>query len=103
MSRADKLVPMGKLLNMIETAGYKVEYHYEDLVFIDNTSMMFRFDLEDYETVHVHFNKECTTKAKDQLTPFLMKIAKEEKLKLEVSGNFAVNQKEGSEELEITF
>lgn len=103
MSKADKLVPMGKLLNVIETAGYKVEYHYEDLVFIDNTSMLFRFDLEDYETVHLHFNTESTEISREQLTPFLMNIAKEEKLKLAVSSNFSVSQKEGTEELQITF
>lgn len=103
MSKADKLVPMGKLLNVIETAGYKVEYHYEDLVFIDNTSMMFRFDLEDYETVHMHFNQECNLTAREKLTPFLMHIAKDEKLKLAVSSDFSVSQKEGTEELQITF
>ena len=103
MSKADKLVPMGKLLNVIETAGYKVEYHYDDLVFIDNTSMMFRFDLEDYETVYLHFNEDCTITAREQLTPFIMKIANEEKLKLVVSSNFSVSQKEGTEELQISF
>ena len=103
MSRADKLVPMGKLLNVIETAGYKVEYHYDDLVFIDNTSIMFRFDLEDYETVHLHFNQECTVTAREKLTPFLMNIAKKERLKLAASTNFSVSQKEGTEELQITF
>jgi hypothetical protein len=103
MSRADKLVPMGKLLNVIETAGFKVEYHYDDLVFIDNTSLMFRFDLEDFETVYLHFNQECAPQAKAQLTPFLMDIAKEETLKLEVSSDFSLSQKEGKEELEVLF
>lgn len=103
MSRVDKLVPMGKLLNVIETAGYKLEYHYEDLVFIDNTSLIFRFNLEDYETVFLHFNNECTLQAKEQLIPFLMNIAKDEQLKLELASNFSISQKEGAEELQIEF
>ena len=103
MSKADKLVPIGKLLNVIETAGYKLKYHYEDLVFIDNTSLMFRFDLDDYETVHLHFNHDCAISAREKLTPFLMNLASKEKLKLAVSSNFSVRQKEGSEELQISF
>lgn len=98
-----KLVPMGKLLNLIESAGYKMEYHFDDLVFIDNTSLLFRFDLTDYETVYLHFNRQCDTIAQVKLTPFLMKIAGDESLKLEVSSNFKLEQKEGTEEIQVLF
>jgi hypothetical protein len=98
-----KLVPMGKLLNVIETAGYKMEYHYGDLVFIDNTSLLFRFDLEDYETVYLHFNTECNVAAVVKLVPFLMGIAKEESLALKLGTDFTLKQKEGTEEIEVVF
>jgi hypothetical protein len=103
MKNEIKLVPMGKLLNLIESAGYKMEYHFDDLVFIDNTSLLFRFDLIDYETVYLHFNSECDTIAKAKLKPFLMKIAGEESLKLQVSSNFKLAQKERTEEIEVLF
>lgn len=103
MSRTDKLVPMGKLLNVIETAGYQLEYHYEDLVFINNASFIFRFDLADYETVYLHFNHECTPGAREQLTPFIKGIATDEHLNLEISSNFSVSQEAGTEELTIQF
>ncbi|MFA9388924.1 MAG: hypothetical protein ACERKD_03905 [Prolixibacteraceae bacterium] len=103
MSKATRLVPMGKLLNLIETAGYKMEYHYDDLVFIDNTSILFRFNLIDFETVYLHFNMECATTAREKLIPFLMNIANDEKLKLERANNFSLSQKEGTEEIEIKF
>jgi hypothetical protein len=98
-----KLVPMGKLLNLIETAGFKMEYHFDDLVFIDNTSLLFRFDLEDYETVYLHFNHECDTVAKAKLIPFLVKIAQEELLQLKLASDFTLRQKEGAEEVEVVF
>lgn len=103
MSRANKLVPMGKLLNVIETAGYKLVYHYNEFVFIDNTSLMFRFNLEDTETVYLHFNDECTAEARENLTPFLLNIAKDEGLKLKISSFVSLIQKEGTEEIEIKF
>jgi hypothetical protein len=96
-----RLVPMGKLLNLIESAGFKLEYHFDDLVFIDNTSLLFRFDLVDYETVYLHFNTECDAMAKAKLIPFLMKIAQEELLQLEIASDFKLRQKEGKEELEV--
>jgi hypothetical protein len=98
-----RLVPMGKLLNLIETAGYKMEYHFDDLVFIDNTSLLFRFDLEDYETVYLHFNNECNPSAKAKLIVFLLKIAIEESLKLSLSGSFSLQPKEGKEEFQVIF
>jgi hypothetical protein len=103
MSNEIKLVPMGKLLNLIETAGYKMEYHFDDLVFIDNTSLLFRFDLEDYETVYLHFNTECNTISKAKLTVFLLKLAIEESIKLRLSSNFILQPKEGKEEFQVLF
>jgi hypothetical protein len=103
MKNGMKLVPMGKLLNLIETAGYKMEYHFDDLVFIDNTSLLFRFDLVDYETVYLHFNTECEEMAKAKLIPFLMKLAQEESLALKLGNNFALKQKEGTEEIQVVF
>ena len=103
MTNNAKLVPMGKLLNLIESAGFKLEYHFDDLVFIDNTSLLFRFDLADYETVYLHFNTECDAKAKAKLIPFLMKIADEELLQLQLASDFKLRQKAGEEELEVVF
>jgi len=103
MTNDTKLVPMGKLLNVIETAGYKMEYHYNDLVFIDNTSLLFRFDLEDFETVYLHFNTECYVAAMVKLIPFLMGIALEESLALKLGTGFTLRPKEKTGEVEVVF
>ena len=103
MTNETRLVPMGKLLNLIESAGYKMEYNFDDLVFIDNTSLLFRFNLEDYETVYLHFNTECDAMAKAKLIPFLMKLAQEESLALKLGTDFTLKQKEGTEELQVVF
>ena len=103
MTKESRLLPMGKLLNLIETAGYKMEYHFDDLVFIDNTSLLFRFDIKDYETVYLHFNTECDAKAKALLIPFLTKLAQEELLKLNLASDFTLRPKIGTEEIEVVF
>ena len=103
MTKESRLLPMGKLLNLIETAGYKMEYHFDDLVFIDNTSLLFRFDLNDYETIYLHFNTECNATTKAKLLIFLMKLAQEEKMLLSLANNFSLKQKEGTEEIQVEF
>jgi len=103
MTKESRLLPMGKLLNLIETAGFKVEYHFNDLVFIDNTSLLFRFDLTDYETVYLHFNTECEASAVVKLIPFLMKLAQVEKLPLKIGKDFCLRQIEGTEEIKVVF
>jgi hypothetical protein len=103
MTNETRLVPMGKLLNLIESAGYKMEYHYDDLVFIDNTSLLFRFDMKDYESVYLHFNIDCNASAVVKLIPFLMKLANDESLPLKIASDFCLRQKEGVEEVEVVF
>lgn len=101
MANEIKLVPFGKLLNLIESAGYKLEYHYNDLVFINNNSFLFRFDTHDFETVYLHFNKECNLKT--SLNELFMKLAIEESVKLELSDEYIIEQVEDSENLKIEF
>jgi hypothetical protein len=103
MSNEVTLAPMGKLLNLIETARFKLEYHFDDLVFIDNTSLLFRFDKQDSQLVNLHFNVNCTEFAKEKLSVFLISLAKEEKLKLTVSSSFKMEQIEGKEEFQVVF
>jgi hypothetical protein len=94
---------MGKLLNLIESAGYKMEYHFDDLVFIDNTSLLFRFDLEKVDTVYLHFNADCTPGVQKRLEAFFAEQAVTEGLELLVAGPFQFEQIEGKEEINIQF
>jgi hypothetical protein len=97
------LVPMGKLLNMIEAGGFKLEYHFDDLVFIDNTSLLFRFDMEKANTVYLHFNVDCTNEAQNRLSIFFTEQSVKEGLELSISNPFQFEQIEGKEEINIVF
>lgn len=101
MINKTKLVPMGKLLNLIEAAGFKLEYYFDDLVFIDNTSLLFRFDLEDYETIYLHFNIKCVAEVQKRLCSFFVEQANSEGLFLRVSESFRFD--EGNDEIKIVF
>lgn len=97
------LPPLGKLLNVIETLGYNITHQYDDLVFVDNTAFLFRFD-EDNDTIHLHFNIECDSDFKDKLSNKTIETAKNEGIdKLNCAADFKLEQKEGEEEIQIRF
>jgi len=98
-----RLVPMGKLLNLIEAAGFNLEYHFDDLVFIDNTSLLFRFDKGFAEKVYVHFNVECEKKVSENLIAHLKEKSVKESLEVELAENFELSQVEGKEEIAVIF
>lgn len=104
MKEEIKLRPLGKLLNLIESNGFKVEYQHDDLVFIDNTAFLFRFDEINADQVHVHFNIDCAQPAKEKLADILLKSAKTEEVDLCLSNDFELKILEGErEEFQLIF
>ena len=103
MKEETVLRPLGKLLNLIETNGFKVEYHHDDLVFIDNTAFIFRFDESIAELVHLHFNIECDEPSKKKLTKVFLNTANTEQVNLTVSNDFELRNVEGKEEFQLVF
>jgi len=98
-----KLPPLGRLLNTIETLGYRVSHQYEDLIFVDNTAFLFRFN-DNNETIHLHFNVDCDKDFSRELEEKATGIAKKEGIaKLSRSSDFKIEQEEGTEEVKIIF
>jgi len=52
------LKPLGKLKELVESAGMGVSYAYDDLVFLDHNGFLMQFD-EDGRTVFIHMNCEA--------------------------------------------
>lgn len=104
MNAQIKLRPLGKLMNFIEGNGYKIEYQHDDLVFIDNTAFLFRFDEINVEKVHLQFNIDCSLPAKEKLIEILLNSAKTEKIDLSIANDFEIKSAEGKrEEFQLIF
>jgi hypothetical protein len=103
MNSTTKLLPLGKLLNVIESAGYTVEYQYNDLVFVDHTAFLFQFDMENPGFVMLRFNTECENEAKEGLTNVLMTNAKKEGVKLVIASDYTLENNTGTETFTLTF
>ncbi len=97
------LRPLGKLMNLIESSGYQLEYQYEDLVFVNHTAFLFRFDEHDSNLVLVHFNEDCDQESKANLSEKLVSLAATEDVKLSISTDYQLKSEEGKEEVQIIF
>jgi hypothetical protein len=51
------LKPLGKVRELVESAGMAISYAYDDLVFLDHNAFLLQFD-EDGRTVFIHTNSE---------------------------------------------
>lgn len=52
--------PLGKLKELVESAGMKISYAYEDLVFLDHNAFLLQFG-NDGRTIFIHTNSEADT------------------------------------------
>lgn len=99
-----KLRPLGKLMNLIESSGFSIEYQHDDLVFVNNTAFLFRFDEENVSLINLHFNIECDTISKDRLSKKLLSLSKQEELNIVLSADFEIkNTNTEKEEFQIVF
>ncbi|MDA3927856.1 MAG: hypothetical protein PF541_02790 [Prolixibacteraceae bacterium] len=103
MEKKVKLRPMGRLLNLIEVTGFKMEHQFDDLVFVNNTAFLFQFDQENADYVLLRFNSECEEDAKKEISKVLLEKSKEEEVKLVLDSDFEISQIEGKEEFQIKF
>ena len=52
--------PLGKLKELVESAGMGISYAYEDLVFLDHNAFLLQFS-DDGRTIFIHTNSEADT------------------------------------------
>ncbi len=98
-----KIRPLGEARQIVESIGHEITYFYDDLVFADNNMYMLRFDDEIQKQLFLHFNEDCEELTASKVEISLREAAKSIGFKILKAGDYSVKQKEGSEELEISF
>ncbi len=95
--------PLGKLKNVIENLDVDISHTYEDLVFLEHTAYIIRFDDKIFNNLYLHFNEECPDNdAKDIFANF-KKHAVKEGFNPAMDKKFKLEQVEGKEELRLEF
>lgn len=98
-----KLRPLGITKEIIESVGLNVTHMYEDLVFIEHNPFLIQFDDDNPSALKIFFNVECESGAAQKIEDALSNAATQNNCSIVNSGRFEMQQKEGTEEIEIKF
>ncbi len=95
--------PLGQLKNVIENLDVDISHTYEDLVFLEHTAYIIRFDDKIYNRLYIHFNEECPENdAKDIFADFKKK-AEAEGFDAILDKKFKMEADEENEQLRLEF
>ncbi len=88
---------------LLEAVDLKIEYPYDDMVFVENNPFLLRFDAVDSKLLHLHFNHECQTEYRHQLTLLMAQKADELGIRLNQHADYSFQQHPGKELVDIVF
>ncbi|MGQ1785465.1 MULTISPECIES: hypothetical protein [unclassified Saccharicrinis] len=96
--------PLGYVMEILESVGLPVSYSYDDLVFVENNSVLVKFNDEDEKMLYLYFNKDLDLDAAYEIEKTLMEAGLDKGYSFVNSGKYSVRQKEeAKEELELVF
>ncbi len=96
--------PLGYVMEILESVGVPVSYSYDDLVFVENNSMLVQFNDDKEKELFLYFNEDLDEKVAGELEKILMEAALDKGFQFINKGKYQISQKsEENEELEIKF
>ncbi len=96
--------PLGYVMEILESVGLPVSYSYDDLVFVENNSLLVKFNDDNERELHLYFNKDLDPNVAGQIEFTLMEAALDKGYQFVNSGKYEIKQKEeAKEELELIF
>lgn len=93
--------PIGMVKEIIQAAGLRVSYTYDDLIFTEDNSTIFQFDSKVKKALRFYVNTACETSVSERLEKRLDDAAKEAGYTIIKSGEFEMEKKKGSDETEF--
>lgn len=96
--------PLGYVMEILESVGIPVSYSYDDLVFVENNTLLVKFNDEDSKQLYLYFNKDIESNIAYDIEKALMEAAIDKGFTFINSGSYDIRQKdEAKEELEVVF
>ncbi len=95
--------PLSEVKMMLEEANTDISYAYDDLIFVENAAFLIQFDDEKTSNLKIFFNTELNKQQAEIEAEKLEKLAVKRKMTISPKGRFSMQQKEDSEEVEISF
>lgn len=95
--------PLPQAEQIIEATGLKMTYPFDDLVFVEHNPFLLRFNDKNSKEIYIHFNVDCEESKKHELIRDMEVKACKIGMVATVDTNYALEQLDGSEEIQIKF
>ncbi len=95
--------PLSEVKMILEEAGTDISYAYDDLVFAGHTGYLIQFDDSRKMHLKIYFNTDLSDPEAVRFLSELSLLAAKYRMVLTPAGKFSLSQKEGSEEIDISF
>ena len=92
---------IGVVKDIIQAAGLRVSYSYDDLLFTEDNSVIFQFDSKNKKNLRFYVNKACDDSLSGRLEKRLDDSAKELDYTVTKSGEYEMEKRQGMDETEI--
>jgi len=101
---ATKMRQIGKLRQIVEEATtLEITHIHDDLVFVEHSALLLRFDDTDFDNFFLYFNPECNPSDKQKLIDGLTSTAISTGMRCTPAGQFKLSQVPDKEEVLIEF
>jgi len=95
---------LGKVKQIIEEAtGLEVSHFYDDLVFVEHSAVLIRFDKTDLKNFFLYFNPDCDKASREKLISSFNKAAENNSMRCTLKGQFKLSEVPGKEEVRVDF
>jgi len=104
MKKGIKFFELEKTRRIIESATHlEISWAYEDIVFVEHTAFLIRFDRENTHKIYCYFNTDCPKTESLFIFKQLVKAADVEGMIIINSGTFSLSDSKKKEEIQIKF
>lgn len=95
--------PLPEAEEIIKSTGLKMTYAFDDLVFVEHNPFLIQFDDDNGKQLYVRFNVDCYESDRKSMLNALEIKAVQMGMRVIETSKFSMKQKEGTEEIELTF
>jgi hypothetical protein len=95
--------PLWMVEKLVGLLNMEITYAYDDLVFVEHSNILFQFDEDDHELLRLYVHKDAAVSGEPEIVGKLFSLAEENAIRIKRAGNFYLNEKKESEEIDIVF
>ena len=95
--------PIGVAREIVNESGLEITYAYDDLLFIENSILIIKFNDENSSIMGIYFSTECDKDTGKDLFYKLKDAATQREMNLESLGRFSLREDAENENVKIEF